>query len=744
MNTTKHLERGFVNIRVCKFDSKCGSMYVLYERLKNTLTKVCTVVKHPSASRHSSFLFGLMRERVSSVSTIWASGIPTAGMRVAVLLLMMMMMMGSTASASSAPIPLQESEAISYQPEPITTLEQGQARLSELNAAWQQGITPDSLLLEIDKLLETADRQNLPELLGQTLELLYGSLNQRRLYREGIQALESRFQRYARKLTPVHRVETEIYLALFAYELRDLDKVEARFARLLSETDNPRLRAVIQTNWANAKVDRSEFDAAIQLHLEAVNYYLEQQNNQKIAGIYLNIGSIFIRIEEPDKALEYFLLARDVAEGVEDPMLQITILSNIGIVYKQREQYEEALAMYEEGLRLSEEAGIPLRMAQNLLNIGNIKVDLDQPELAVKDYERVLEISRANQIPYGLALGYINITNAYKDLREFEMALQMADSAVFYADQIGLRGEKNALIGMMSDIYEEQGEYRRALEYRKEYVEAFKELNDEEKRRNIAEIEEKYESELKDQQLALQEQDLEVAGLRNRQLMLVIGFLGLMLGASVFYYRSRNRYLQDLYDRNIELMRSEEVGEAAQAAQAIALEESQAQVRTQEEARDADTDADKRIDESGYDTFEDTAQESTQGVAEDTTRDVAALADTKPEGVLLYERIVAKFRRERIHLNPMLSLRDISMAVNSNDKYVSTTIAENSGMNVSSMINYYRVDEAKKIIVAQPECTIQEVMDASGFNSRTTFYNSFRKVTGMSPSQFMSRSRDRG
>ena len=693
-------------------------------------------------------------------------GVLAEKLRVA-LILIGLIIFAVGAGSLNAQAPDQEPKAQSHQPEPITTLEQGQARLSELNSRWQQGMTPDSLVLEIDQLLETADRENLPELIGQTLEFLYGSLNQRRLYREGIGVLERRFRQYERQLTPVHRVETEIYIALFAYELRELDKAEEIFARLFSATEDPRLRAVIQTNWANAKVDRAEFEAAIQLHLQATNYYREQQNNLKIAGIYLNIGSIFIRMEEPDKALEYFLLARDVAEGVEDPMLQITILSNIGIVYKQREQYDDALEIYEEGLRLSEEAGIPLRMAQNLLNIGNIKVDVGQPELAVEDYERVLEITRENQIPYGLALGYINITNAYKDLREFEMALQMADSAVFYADMIGLRSEKNSLIGMMSDIYEEQGDYRRALEYRKEYVEAFKELNDEEKRRNIAEIEEKYESELKDQQLALQEQDLEVAGLRNRQLMLVIGFLGLMLGASVFYYQSRNRYLQDLYDRNIELMRSEEA-EAAAQAKAQAQTKTQAHTRedVQEESRPQIlTEAQDYVEgkdpskTAGEGTAKDTvhgaahgvaqgadqgeAQEAGQGIAQDTTQDLEVFVDAKSEERILYERIVEKFRKERIHLNPMLSLRDISMSVNSNDKYVSMTIAENSGMNVSSLINYYRVDEAKKMIVTQPECTIQEVMDASGFNSRTTFYNSFRKVTGMSPSQFMSRSRYR-
>ena len=692
-----------------------------------------------------AFLFGLMREAWRALY-----GVLTEKLRVALILIgLILFAVGAgplkaqvqapeqaqeqapeqarQPAQAPAPPPDQEPKAQSHQPEPITTLEQGQVRLSELNSRWQQGMTPDSLVLEIDQLLETADRENLPELIGQTLEFLYGSLNQRRLYREGIVALERRFRQYERQLTPVHRVETEIYIALFAYELRELDKAEEIFARLFSATEDPRLRAVIQTNWANAKVDRAEFEAAIQLHLQATNYYREQQNNLKIAGIYLNIGSIFTRMEEPDKALEYFLLARDVAEGVEDPMLQITILSNIGVVYKQREQYDDALEIYEEGLRLSEEAGIPLRMAQNLLNIGNIKVDVGQPELAVEDYERVLEITRENQIPYGLALGYINITNAYKDLREFEMALQMADSAVFYADMIGLRSEKNSLIGMMSDIYEEQGDYRRALEYRKEYVEAFKELNDEEKRRNIAEIEEKYESELKDQQLALQEQDLEVAGLRNRQLMLVIGFLGLMLGASVFYYQSRNRYLQDLYDRNIELMRSEEAEEAAQAQDHV-------------EGKDPSKTAGEG---TAKDTVHGAVHGTAQDIAQDTTQDLEVFVDAKSEERILYERIVEKFRKERIHLNPMLSLRDISMSVNSNDKYVSMTIAENSGMNVSSLINYYRVDEAKKMIVAQPECTIQEVMDASGFNSRTTFYNSFRKVTGMSPSQFMSRSRYR-
>ena len=57
---------------------------------------------------------------------------------------------------------------------------------------------------------------------------------------------------------------------------------------------------------------------------------------------------------------------------------------------------------------------------------------------------------------------------------------------------------------------------------------------------------------------------------------------------------------------------------------------------------------------------------------------------------------------------------------------------------ISSYVNEYRVKEAIRIISdpANPAITIDGVAVESGFNDRKSFYLAFKKVTGLSSSDF--------
>src|SRR5690606_13999182 len=102
----------------------------------------------------------------------------------------------------------------------------------------------------------------------------------------------------------------------------------------------------------------------------------------------------------------------------------------------------------------------------------------------------------------------------------------------------------------------------------------------------------------------------------------------------------------------------------------------------------------------------------------------------------IFDRILLALEKEKIYTNPNLSLSDTSDYVKSNDKYVSAAIAENSNMNYSNFINFYRINEAKRLIYEDSNLSLNEIMQACGFHSRTTFYNAFKKHTGLSPKQF--------
>lgn len=74
--------------------------------------------------------------------------------------------------------------------------------------------------------------------------------------------------------------------------------------------------------------------------------------------------------------------------------------------------------------------------------------------------------------------------------------------------------------------------------------------------------------------------------------------------------------------------------------------------------------------------------------------------------------------------------------LNTNRNYLSSAIASYANTNFNNFINSYRIKEAKRMILHDSSLTLNEIMYACGFNSRTTFYMAFQKFTGMSPQQF--------
>lgn len=83
-----------------------------------------------------------------------------------------------------------------------------------------------------------------------------------------------------------------------------------------------------------------------------------------------------------------------------------------------------------------------------------------------------------------------------------------------------------------------------------------------------------------------------------------------------------------------------------------------------------------------------------------------------------------------------LTISDLAVAVGSNRTYVSSCINQCAGMSFSEYVNGARVRYVLSLVVSQPDLPVSELADKAGFNDRTTFYRSFKKATGMSPSEY--------
>jgi AraC-like DNA-binding protein len=93
---------------------------------------------------------------------------------------------------------------------------------------------------------------------------------------------------------------------------------------------------------------------------------------------------------------------------------------------------------------------------------------------------------------------------------------------------------------------------------------------------------------------------------------------------------------------------------------------------------------------------------------------------------------------EEIFTNPNLTLTDFSRAIETSPKELSKYINEVYKMNFSEFLNFHRVEKVKQLL-ASPEAkkfTFITLAKDAGFSSKSSFNTSFKKVVGMSPSEY--------
>jgi AraC-like DNA-binding protein len=93
---------------------------------------------------------------------------------------------------------------------------------------------------------------------------------------------------------------------------------------------------------------------------------------------------------------------------------------------------------------------------------------------------------------------------------------------------------------------------------------------------------------------------------------------------------------------------------------------------------------------------------------------------------------------EKPYLLPELNLNDLAKMINLSPKYLSQTINFCFKQNFNSFINQYRVDESKRIIESDKadKKTVFEILLDSGFNSKSVFNGSFKKLNGYTPKEY--------
>lgn len=150
--------------------------------------------------------------------------------------------------------------------------------------------------------------------------------------------------------------------------------------------------ASIKVNMAINLQNQFQFEESKSLFLEVEPYYIEQNYNNDLAGIYDNLGWGYAQQDSLDIAEYYYNKSLDISRQYGETSLIGLTLRHLGELFNKKGDYRKALRYMEDALEISEETGTRKKMIGDLLEISKSYAGLGRYKKAYeyhKDYHKL-------------------------------------------------------------------------------------------------------------------------------------------------------------------------------------------------------------------------------------------------------------------------------------------------------------------------------------------------------------------
>lgn len=152
--------------------------------------------------------------------------------------------------------------------------------------------------------------------------------------------------------------------------------------------------ASIKVNMAINLQNQFQFEKSKSLFLEVEPYYIEQNYNNDLAGIYDNLGWGYAQQDSLDLAEYYYNKSLDISVQYGETSLIGLTLRHLGELYNKKGNYRKALQYMEDALQIAETTGTRKKMIGDLLEISKSYAGLGRFK---KAYEYHIEYHKLHE-----------------------------------------------------------------------------------------------------------------------------------------------------------------------------------------------------------------------------------------------------------------------------------------------------------------------------------------------------------
>lgn len=289
------------------------------------------------------------------------------------------------------------------------------------------------------------------------------------------------------------------------------------------------------------------YELSLRNQMDALKIYETLNITQGIAQCLNNVAAVYEHQNQLDKALEYYRKAAVLHQELKDPIQSGTTWINIGNIHFLRQEYDEAKSLYLKSAALLDPQSRTTHhyLAICFNNLSEIYTLKNLYDSALVYSGRALALRENIKDFQGIVSSMNMIGRIKTKLGQYKDAEKMLMAALDSSKNRNLRHEQGKIHQNLYALYREQNKFENALESFMSYATLKDSLLNESGQKQIAELQVKYETDKKEQQIVIQDAALSEQQARiERDYIIILGLIVSVILLGIIFLLLRNRQIR--------------------------------------------------------------------------------------------------------------------------------------------------------------------------------------------------------
>ncbi len=286
----------------------------------------------------------------------------------------------------------------------------------------------------------------------------------------------------------------------------------------------------------------ADYKSSAENYLSAIKVAESTKANKEYVHLLFDASELYRRIDK-DTSMNFIRKGLKLAESMKLSGLIADGYNRLGYAFEIRERNDSAYHYYKKGLDLNLKINDKLGTSYAYESLAGILNKQNKSSAALGYLKKSYQIRKSLKDDFSLAISLINIGETF-------LKLQQKDSAIFYGKQAKELATKIKFFDLqaycnnfLATIYKEKGDFKTAMGFMDEFVSIKDSLFNIEKTKQLTELDKKYQTEKKVQQIKLLEQKALIHNLelreRNYWLIFLVVFIIVATIITFFVFNRR-------------------------------------------------------------------------------------------------------------------------------------------------------------------------------------------------------------